>query len=521
MSAKPASAAHVTLIRPALVSAERSFSSPLTPPMGLGYLAGSLLAEGHRVAVVDAIALGAGRFEVDGGYRYQGLSVDETVARIPAGTDVIGISCMFTQDWPYCRRVIKAVRKRFPSTPIVAGGEHITALPEYVLRDCPELDVCALGEGERTLIELARVFAGDGSLESVSGLAYRRDGKPFRTAARGRIREVDLIPPPAWGLFPVETYLTCTNSHGVYRGRTMPILATRGCPYECTFCSSPTMYGTLWLARKPELVLDEIERYIDRYAAQNIDFYDLTMIIKKSWIIDFCRLIEKRGLRFTWQLPTGTRSEVIDREVSEALFRTGCRNVTYAPESGSRETLNRIKKRVSLESVTASIRAALASGIKVKASLIVGFPEETRRDFLKTIAYGCRLILLGVHDVTLFIFSPYPGSELFEQIRAERLQGGLDDAYFRSLVVFMDVTGESTYCRAVGAFELSAWRFFGLALFYSLSFALRPWRLFALIGNIMNDRSETILEQRAGAIIHRWISTTRSGGLSLAGPSSR
>src|SRR5262249_6972104 len=159
--------------------------------------------------------------------------------------------------------------------------------------------------------------------------------------ARKRIRNVDDLPLPAWDGFPMEEYLSTRNGNGVYRGRAMGILATRGCPYKCTFCSNPSMYGNLWMPRSPAKVLDEIELYIKKYNAQNIDFYDLTFVLRKSWILEFCREIERRGLVFTWQLPTGTRSEVIDREVSEALYRTGCRNITYAPESGSPETLKR------------------------------------------------------------------------------------------------------------------------------------------------------------------------------------
>src|SRR5262249_38566659 len=138
-----------------------------------------------------------------------------------------------------------------------------------------------------------------------------------RTAPRQRIRDVDAIPRPAWHLFPVSNYLDGGFTYGVNLGRSMPILATRGCPYQCTFCSSPAMWTT-------------------RY-------YALTAIIKRDWILAFCRELERRGLDITYQLPTGTRSEVLDEEVLAALYRTGCRNICYAPESGSPETLARIK----------------------------------------------------------------------------------------------------------------------------------------------------------------------------------
>src|SRR6476620_3967712 len=124
----------------------------------------------------------------------------------------------------------------------------------------------------------------------------------------------------------------------------MPMIATRGCPYQCTFCSNPEMWTTRWYAREPGKVLDEIQLYMDKYAATNFDFYDLTAIVKRSWIIQFTNEILTRKMKFTWQLPSGTRSEAIDDEVSRLLYASVCWNMSSAPESGSPEVLKRIKK---------------------------------------------------------------------------------------------------------------------------------------------------------------------------------
>jgi len=496
-------AKHVTLIRPAMVSSTGTWSSPITPPLGLAYLAAMLESNGTQVTCVDGIAEKIDQFIEDDGYLYQGLTVEETVARIPAETDLIGVSCMFSQDWPWCRGLIHAIRARFPHTTIVAGGEHITALARYSLEDCSSLDFCVLGEGEETLVDLVNHLDSPDQLDQVAGIAYRRNEQFVQTSPRARIRAVDDIPYPAWEHFPLSVYLDSRNAHGVFLGRTMGILATRGCPYKCTFCSNPVMYGNLWMPRKPEDVLDEIESYIHKYDVTNIDFYDLTFILRRSWILEFCRLIEERGLKFTWQLPTGTRSEVIDSEVSAALFRTGCRNITYAPESGSNETLQTIKKQVSLEKLTDSIRAALDNHIHVKINMIVGFPHETRKNILQTVWFCWKMALVGVHDAGVFMFSPYPGSQLFDQLLADGTIKGLNEDYFRSLVSFMDPFAPSRYCKHVGPKELSFWRLFAMATFFLLSFAARPWRLVQLVKNLIKNKSETVLEQRLGAIIRR------------------
>src|SRR5581483_8270975 len=110
------------------------------------------------------------------------------------------------------------------------------------------------------------------------------------------------------------------------------------------------------------------------------DFYDLTAIVKRDWIVRFCNLAIDSGANFTWQLPSGTRSEAIDGEVAQLLFRSGCRNISYAPESGAPSVLARIKKKIKLPAMKESMRGAIRAGINVKANIIIGFPHETHRE---------------------------------------------------------------------------------------------------------------------------------------------
>jgi radical SAM superfamily enzyme YgiQ (UPF0313 family) len=271
------------------------------------------------------------------------------------------------------------------------------------------------------------------------------------------------------------------------------------------------MYGNLWMPRSPAKVLDEIELYINKYGVQNIDFYDLTFVLRKSWILEFCREIERRGLVFTWQLPTGTRSEVIDREVADALYRTGCRNIGYAPESGSPETLKRVKKQVDLRNLTSSIRSALAAGVHVRVNMILGFPDDTRRDLWKSLLFGWKLALLGTHDLAFFLFSPYPGSALVDELWAEGRIGELDDDYFRSLVAQMDFFSSADYCRNITGRELSWWRFVGMSSFFFLSYLVRPWRFVKLLKKLITNDGDTVLEQRLAQTLRRFAVMRRTG----------
>src|SRR5262249_49241749 len=148
--------------------------------------------------------------------------------------------------------------------------------------------------------------------------------------------------------------------------------------------------------------------------------------------MEFCEKIEQRRLKFTWQLPSGTRSEAIDEEVAPLLYKSGCRNLSYAPESGSPSVLQRIKKRIHLPKLLNSLRASVASGINVKVNLIIGFPGETLREIAETFRFTVKLAIAGAHDLSIWVFSPYPGSELFDQLR-EQGTIRMDNAYYDDL----------------------------------------------------------------------------------------
>lgn len=496
---------HVVLIRPPVVAASNSYSSPVTPPLALAYLAGSLRAAGFRVSLIDG--LGEAIDEVwihhDPECRIRGLSIPEIVSRIPADADLIGLSCMFSQAWLFVRQLVEAVAERFPGVPLVLGGEHVTAVPELILNTCAAVSACALGEGEGTIVDLGHHFPSEPEL--VPGIVYRDEaGNPVRSTGRARIKDVSGIARPAWDLLPLENYLSRPFASGTNAGRTMPILATRGCPYKCSFCSSPQMWTQRYYPRPPLEVVEEIEDYVREYRVDCVEFYDLTAIVKKEWVIEFGTLLKERGLNISWSLPSGTRSEALDGEVTKLLAETGCRYLVYAAESGSPRVLKAIHKKVKLPRLVESIREAKRNGLRLRCNLMIGLPKEERSDAWKTMRFQAQLALLGVDDVPLYMFSPYPGSELFEYLREKGVIGELDDDYFRSLLCQMDLTTSSSYCESMSPTELAAYRLIGMSTFYGLSYATRPWRVLRTARNLfVTGRSDTVFEQRIAEALRR------------------
>lgn len=504
----PESMSVVTLIKPPLIFSKNSYSTPLTLPIGLAYMAAVLEKAGYRVKILDCPSLGMNeiRLTPDGQFKLQGLDEEESIERIDPETDIIGITNMFSQEWPHVRNYINRVREAFPRAKIVVGGEHPTAMPEYTLRDCPAIDYLVAGEGEMTLLELVYKTRSGKPTHDVSGISYLAEGRYFKTCLSPRLADVKKMPWPAWHLMDIEAYFQPNFSYGIGHGRNVAMLATRGCPYQCTFCSNPTMWTTRYVMRPVEDVVDEIVHYIKTYRANSIDFYDLTAIVKREWILDFIAELERRKVRIAWQLPSGTRSESLDEEVISGLARTGCEFLVYAPESGSERTLEMVKKRVNLKNLTQSVATALQYGCVVKVNFIIGFPFETRQDILKTLFFVWKLALMKVDDCNIATFTPYPGSELFDELVKEDALGKIDDSYFENLIIQFDLTLAKTFCRHVGRFEIFLYRIIGLSVFYILSYLRVPGRLIRLVKCLFQKgpfQPRTLFEQRVYDMVAR------------------
>jgi radical SAM superfamily enzyme YgiQ (UPF0313 family) len=408
---------------------------------------------------------------------------------------------------------------RYPKLIIVAGGEHPTALPGYVLRDCPAIDFLVTGEGELTFLELVHAIFLGNDASKVAGISYLNSAGIFSTnGLSARISHINELPRPAWHLCKVDNYHSGNWTMGISSGRNMPILGTRGCPYQCTFCSNPTMWTTRYTMRDPKDVVDELELLVKEHGARSIEFFDLTAIVKKDWILAFCNELKARKLNVSWQLPSGTRSEALDNETLRAIYETNCRLLVYAPESGSPETLRLIKKKLKLDRLTQSARTAVKIGHTVKINMIIGFPHERLRHLLRSIAYGVRMAWHGVEDCNLAVFTPYPGSELYKQLRtADKIPAPSDD-YFRSLLVQFDLTKAASHTPYVSGRALAFWRVVGLAAFYLTAYLCHPQRLVRLFNSIIRTgkfEPNNLIEQRVFDLIVR-LKLARHNRLSMA-----
>jgi len=487
----------IVFVQPPALMGIDNYTTITQPPLGIAYLAAYARQHGHEPSIVDAIGGALRTLRVwprRENRLMQGLDFDEIVARVPSDAEVIGVTCMFTHAWPMVRELMIRLKEAFPTARLIAGGEHVTSMYDTVLRQTPA-DCCVLGEGEMTLVELLDAFQTGRELSEIPGLALRgQDGTPFKTAKRARIADPDVLPWPAWDLVDPVVYMDNAAFQAPSAGRTMLIIASRGCPYRCTFCSSPTMWTQVWKPRDPVKVADEMEEYMRRYGASDFQFQDLTPIVRKDWIIAFCRELIDRKLDITWSLPIGTRSEAIDGEVPALLKASGCHHVTYAPESGSDRILKAIEKKVNLDHLEQSVRDSLAARVKVCLFMIIGFPQEEAVDIRLTFAFMRRMARIGVHEVALNTFVPLPGTELFETANAIA-PIPVDDEYCYWMTSASSLLNVRSWNPNFSARRLLFFKYWGLIQFFGISYLYHPTRVWRLIANAIHGVQETKLDR--------------------------
>jgi radical SAM superfamily enzyme YgiQ (UPF0313 family) len=363
---------------------------PTNFPIGLGYIAKVLVKFGHDVDVLDIWA-----------HQYSNDQVLEKIKGIDH--DVVGISALSTQ-YRYVKWLTSELKKHCrDKTKIVVGGALATLSPEIVLKNT-QTDICVIGEGEVTFRE---VVENTDSLETIEGICFKQGGKIVRTPPREYIKNLDSIEFPAWDLFLIETYIRTAAldlpvpEPGV---RTMSIIAGRGCPYNCRFCSKT--FSGLRL-RSVDNVIQEIKELIKRYDIARIHFCDELVLVNKKGVYELCDKIEKLNIK--WQCQG--KVNLVDLDLLKRMKEAGCIAVGYGVESGSQKILDNMNKQQTVEQAKRAIRDAVEVGLHPIVQMIFGYPGETRETLRETIAFFEETPYVG--RVPFFVSTPIPGTELY------------------------------------------------------------------------------------------------------------
>jgi len=369
----------------------------VTPPNGIGYLAGMLEANGAQCFYIDAIK--------------DCLTVAEITQKAKfIQPQLIGIS-LLTPMYKNSKTLIQALKQN--GFYVVVGGPHASALPRETL-----LDTCAdyliFGEGEITLQQLCQSLHRSVvmPLAEIDGLAFKQDDLIIVNQQRPLIQDIDSLPFPAWHLFPPDQYPFAPQGTMAKRYPVAAITTSRGCPFNCAFCSTNVIWRRKFRARSAKNVVDEIELLVRQFRVREIHFIDDNLTTQSERVYQICDELDKRGLKIVWSCPNGVRIDSLDINLVRRMKKSGCYSLTFGIEAGNQEILNRIRKKITLQQVEEVVTMVKNEGIETRGFFIVGLPSETRTTIRQTIDFAKKLPL-SFAGFSIFVLMP--GLELFKE----------------------------------------------------------------------------------------------------------
>lgn len=391
-------------------------------PMGLAYIASVLRNRNKDVEMIDAYA--------------ENLTIAEIIGRIlDMKADVIGVSCV-TPSFPITCRITRELKRKKRELIIVTGGSHPTILPVDALSE-ETIDFVVRGEGEVTICELIDTLESRGDLNKINGISFRENGRIVHAPERSFLKDLDSLPFPAYDLLPVEFYKA--PPHWAIQEPVFYLFATRGCPFHCTFCAAELIGKTRRL-RSIKNVLSEIKFLVKNYNARQIMFQDTCFPFERKYAFDLCNEMIKSRLNKSVVWTTSTRVDLVDQELLDKMYESGCRVINFGLESGNQKVLDRARKGFKLEKVYKATEMARKAGIKNFATFMLGLPGDTLESCLDTINLAKKLDL----DYAQFYMTvPYPGSAIYSEAIKE---GKIKTKDWEKYITMVSMTGtEPTY----------------------------------------------------------------------------
>ena len=431
----------VLLVRPPATFVRGSLAEAFEIPLGLMYLATACERAGHDVEIYDpAVDYDLGRMNAAGRQSvHVGASWEDVRARIASKPcDVIGISNPFYTQYPNALEAARIARDVQPDARIIMGGPHPTVEPAMVLGDAPAVDVVVRGEAEQTLVELLRAFESDLPLDEVKGIAFRRDGEVILTERRPYVTDLDALGRPAYHLIDLERYahrlrLTPERRWILKPHRVITMLTSRGCPYECVFCSVHLHMGRQYRTHTAGFVVEHVRYVVEELGIGRIYFVDDNLGQDRKRfeaILDGLIELNAEGLGVTWETPNGIRTDRLTFDILKKAKRAGCRSIMLTVESGSQRVLDEvIRKRLDLDKVVEVAGWCKELGIKARSGFIAGLPGETLAEMERTVRFAHMLRRRFGVNGHLSTATPYYGTRLYEVCReGNYLQGEMTPA---------------------------------------------------------------------------------------------
>lgn len=366
-------------------------------PLGPAYITSMLLKHGHSVTVVDVDVFGYTRDELM--LLFKKLDYD-----------IVTMGGMAAA-YKFVKNTAADIKDIRPDVKIISGGHMVTPQPELLLKNS-KVDIGVIGEGELTMVELLDSLAKNKPLSQVDGIAFKENSGIITTRPRDVIKDLDTLPFPAWDhFFAKEIYARSALFPYQPTKRSMNISTGRGCPYECTFCS----YDRRVRLRSADSIISELEELKQKYRTQSFSIQDNLFMVNRERVVEFCNKLIKSKLKMSWL--TSGRVNLVDKELLNLLGRAGCVMIGYGIESGSPKMLNRMKKHITPKQIEDAMHWTAEAGIVPSGTWILGMPGEDKETIKETLSLYKKINRDRHYFKPLFFATPFPGTELYEEMK--------------------------------------------------------------------------------------------------------
>jgi anaerobic magnesium-protoporphyrin IX monomethyl ester cyclase len=414
----------VCLINPPRIQPKAWGKPNVFPPIVMATVAAVLENKKHAVSIIDAPTEGwENLLELDETKYRVGLSAETIAQRIATWKpDLVIVEIPFSGWSKTAFEVVSTVKSVSKNIAVALFGLHPSSRPAQCMEN-GEVDFVVVGEPENTIAELVETLEQKKSdFRGIDGLVFRENGKAVFNGKRAVIEDLDSLPRPARHLLPMDVYAQAVKQNPLRGEVSKPytiIITSRGCPFNCVFCTHCIVWGKQWRPRSPKNVVDELEHVIKTYGIKQVDFADDNMTWDKQRMEQICDLIVERGLQFEWFTPNGVRADTLDEMLLRKMKRAGCKKIRVAPESGVQRVVTDIaKKNLDLKKVEDAVVACKKVGIKVGCFFVMGLICETKADIEETIQYAYKLKKLGAESFIFSIAMPLYGTAFYEQAKA-------------------------------------------------------------------------------------------------------
>ncbi len=412
------------------------------PPLGLAYIAATLIENGIDVSLIEA--------------RTRSLNHDEVIEQIEKkAPQFVGITAITARidSALYLAERVKIISRDIK---VILGGPHIHFEHKTVINN-DSVDFCVRGEGEITCLDLIDCLLKDGDLTAIKGITFKRGNDIVVNPDRPFVKNLDAFP------FPARNLLINPAYRGLWtEGQTFsPVLSTRGCPHHCSFCAAPAIWGRKHRRRSVKNVLDELEQIYGEYGVRYIRFLDDLLIVNKRWTIDLCRGMAERGLDdLAWACDG--RVGLMSEELLEEMTKANCIVIFYGIEFGNQRILDLCKKGFTIKQVRETIEITSKTGMSSYGYFMMGYPTETIETVEDTINLATDLALNhGLDSAGFSIVTPFPGTPLYEYCKMNDMIVTSDWSQYayqleRGVIKLANITYEelhNLYERAIDQFQ--------------------------------------------------------------------